>query len=71
MELLILAEMAGFQGFLTLDRGIEHQQNLQPRTIAVIVVRSKSSRLDDLLPFVPECLRLRKAITPGELAKVG
>lgn len=70
-ELLTLAEKAGFQVFLTLDRGIEYQQNLQPRTIAVIVVRSKSSRLNDLLPLVPDCLRLLKAVNPGELAKVG
>jgi hypothetical protein len=36
-ELLALAEAAGFQGFLTLDRGIEYQQNLHPRTIAVVI----------------------------------
>ena len=36
-ELLTLAESAGFQVFLTLDRGIEYQQNLHPRTIAVVI----------------------------------
>jgi hypothetical protein len=37
-ELLALAESAGFQVFLTLDRGIEYQQNLHPRTIAVVII---------------------------------
>ncbi len=36
-ELLTLAESAGFQVFLTLDRGIEYQQNLHPRTITVVI----------------------------------
>ncbi len=51
-ELLSLAEQAGFEVFLTLDRGLEHEQNLQRRTIAIIVVRAKSSRLADLLRTV-------------------
>jgi hypothetical protein len=39
-ELLALAESAGFQVFLTLDRGLEYQQNLHPRIIAVVIVRT-------------------------------
>jgi hypothetical protein len=35
-ELLSLAEKSGFQVFLTLDRGLEYEQNLQQRPIAVI-----------------------------------
>ena len=34
-ELLSLAEKAGFQAFLSLDRGIEYQQNLQSRSLAM------------------------------------
>src|SRR5216684_1188949 len=36
-ELLSLAEDAGFDVFLTVDRGIEFQQNLQSRRIAVLL----------------------------------
>lgn len=43
-ELLFLAEMSGFQVFLTLDRGVEYEQNLKGRAIAVILVSSTSSR---------------------------
>jgi hypothetical protein len=69
-ELLQLAEKAGFQVFLTLDRGIEYQQNLRPRTIAVVIIRSKSSRLAELLPQVTDLLRLLESIEPGQPAKV-
>jgi hypothetical protein len=70
-ELLSLAEKAGFQVFLTLDRGLEFEQNLQRRTIAIILIRAKSSRLADLLPHSTEILRVLGFIRPGELVKVG
>jgi predicted nuclease of predicted toxin-antitoxin system len=56
-ELLSLAQAAGFEVFVTIDRGIEYEQNLVRRDIAVIMVRAKSSRLADLLPLVPEVLK--------------
>jgi hypothetical protein len=37
-ELLSRAEEAGFGVFLTIDRGIEYEQNLQRRNIAIIVI---------------------------------
>ncbi len=68
-ELLSLAEQAGFQVFLTLDRGIEYQQNLHPRNISVVIVRAKSSRLSELLIHVPDLLRLLESIEPGQLVR--
>ena len=70
-ELLFLAEKAGYQVFVTIDRGIEYQQNLQSRSIAVILIRIKSNRLADLLALVPRILEVLKTIQPGQLAKVG
>lgn len=67
----LLPEKSAFQVFLTLDRGIEYQQNLQSRSIAVVLIRTKSNRLADLLPHVPEILKVLAAIQPGQLAKVG
>jgi hypothetical protein len=49
-DLLSLAQQAGFEVFLTVDRGIEYQQNLTQFGIAVVLVRASSSRLIDLLP---------------------
>ena len=70
-ELLALAEQAGFQVFLTLDQGIEHQQNLKPRRIVVVLVRAKSNRLIDLLPHVSRILASLAAAQPGQVTKVG
>ncbi|MGA7382011.1 MAG: DUF5615 family PIN-like protein [Terriglobales bacterium] len=70
-ELLTLAEAAGFDVFLTIDRGIEHEQNLRRRAIAVILIRAKSSRLSDLQPTTPDILKVLDSIHHGELVRVG
>ncbi len=70
-ELLSLAEAAGFQVFLTIDQGIEHEQNLKARGIAVILVRAKSSRLADLQPYTAEILHILQSIQRGQLVRVG
>jgi hypothetical protein len=43
-ELLALAREAGFEVFVTVDRGIEYEQSLASQDIAVVVLRAKSSR---------------------------
>lgn len=69
-DLLLLAEQAGFQVFITIDRGIEYEQNLKRLGIAVILVRPKSNRLADLLPHTPEILAALRSIQHGQLIHV-
>jgi hypothetical protein len=70
-ELLTHAEAAGFEVFLTIDRGIEHEQNLRGRAIAIILIRAKSSRLADLQFSGLSVLRALDSIHQGELIRVG
>jgi predicted nuclease of predicted toxin-antitoxin system len=69
-ELLDAAESAHFDVLLTVDRGLEYEQNLAGRRIAIIIFRSKSIALRDLLPHVPACLAVLLSIKPGEIAKI-
>ena len=69
-ELLQAAEAARFNVFLTVDKGIEHQQKLTGRKIAIIVFRAKSNRLKDLLPLVPACLAHIESIQPGQIVRI-
>jgi hypothetical protein len=69
--LLTLAQGAGFELFLTMDKGIEYQQNLTGRSIAILIVRAKSNRLKDLLPYVEACRSIIRIIKTGELVRVG
>jgi hypothetical protein len=49
-ELLLLAEEAKFEIFLTVDQGLAYQQNLMGRSIAILTLQAPTNRLEDLLP---------------------
>jgi predicted nuclease of predicted toxin-antitoxin system len=46
-ELLLLADESGFEVFLTLDRGIEYEQNLRGRKIAIILLTARSNQVTE------------------------
>jgi hypothetical protein len=64
-ELLLLAERQGFEVFLTVDKGIEYEQNPTGRSIAIIKVRAKSNRL------ATSCLTLRRAMRASQAYNAG
>jgi hypothetical protein len=68
--LLSLAEDAGFDVLFTIDRGIQFQQNISGRNIAILVVRARSNRLADLLPLMPQCLLAISSIQPGQVIRI-
>ena len=68
-ELMRLAEPE-FDVFVTMDRGIEYQQNLVRFNLAVILLRAVSNRFVDLLPLVPELMRALQSAAPGQLRQV-
>ncbi len=69
-ELLDAAESGGFDVLLTVDRGLEYEQNLVGRKISVVVFRTNSIALKDLLPYVPACMALLLSIKPGEIVRI-
>ena len=69
-ELLTLAEQAGWQVLLIMDRGIPYQQNLTDRSISLAIIRAKSNRLPDLLPHVPAILAPCSLCQPGEVIQI-
>jgi predicted nuclease of predicted toxin-antitoxin system len=69
--LLGLAESAGFEIFVTMDKGLEYEQNLAGRSIAILILRAKSNRLADLLPLVPDLLSTVTMARKGEIHRIG
>ena len=69
-DLLAAAETAGFDVFLSVDQGIEYQQNLAARKIAIVIFRARSNRLKDLLPLVPACLASIQSMQPGQIVRI-
>jgi hypothetical protein len=69
-DLLRLAENAGFDVLITVDRNIPYQQNLRGRTIAVLILSVPSNRLRDLLVHESACLCALRSIQPGDVVRV-
>ena len=51
--LLSLAASEGFNALITVDRGVEHQQNLEALPIPVVIMLAARNRLTELQPLVP------------------
>jgi hypothetical protein len=69
-ELLALASDR-FDVFVTVDRNLSFQQNLQDQRIAVIVLHARTNRIADLLPLVPDLLSAIASATPGIVSRIG
>lgn len=65
-SLLSLAEQK-FDVFLTIDKGIKHQQNMTGRTIAVMILRAKKNSIEFLAPLAPKVLALLPTVQPGQV----
>src|SRR5262245_51274469 len=68
--LLSVAESKDFDVFLTIDKGVEYEQNLTGRKIAVLILRPKSNRLADLQTHAPACLKCLQTIGAGQLIRI-
>jgi hypothetical protein len=65
-KLLRKAEDAGYDVLLTTDQGIPHQQNLAAHKISILIIRSHTNQIEDLLPVVGTILAMFAEIQPGQ-----
>ena len=66
-ELLLKAQKE-FDIFLTTDKNLTFQNNITQFDIAVIVLCTKSNRLQDLLPLVPSVIETLNSVKSGVVA---
>jgi len=67
-NLLDQAELAGFPLLMTIDKGVEHQINMDGRAISVVLLKSKSSNSrKGLLPLFQRAVDLLPDVEPGKL----
>ena len=60
-----------YDAFVTMDRSIEHEQNVSRFPFGVLVLRAPSNRLVHLRPLVRAILDALTALAPGQLRHVG
>ena len=56
--------------FVTLDRNLEFQQNIKVLPFGVVVVRTRSSRVVDLIPYISSILEAAGRVVPGQVERV-
>ncbi len=69
-ELLREAERAGYDILLTVDHGIPRQQHAGGRELSIIVIRSRTNQIEDLLPLVESILLAIETILPGQIVSI-
>ena len=68
-ELLRIAESEA-DVFVTMDRGIEYQQNLNSSLLAIVVIHARSNRRADVEPAMQGINKILARIQPGEVIHV-
>ena len=69
-ELLAAAE-GEFEVLLTMDRGIEHQQNLSRFDLAIVRLVARGNTYEDLAPLMAEADAAIRRARPGRVLRVG
>ncbi len=60
-----------FDTLITMDRGIEFQQNLSTLEFGILLVRAPSNRMVHLQPLVSSILEVLPGLKPGQLRRIG
>jgi len=60
-----------FDALITVDKNLEHQQNLETLPLAVIVLYAQSNELPYLLPLIPKLQEVLANLLPRTLVRVG
>jgi hypothetical protein len=66
-ELLALANVFPFDVFVTADKNLPYQQNLQNLALRVVVLNASSTRPDHLLPLITKIIPLLQSLAPGSI----
>ena len=68
-ELLGLAAEA-YDVFVTVDRNVTLQQNVDKLEIAIVVLVARGNRLKDLMPLVPALRRAPESVERGQVVRL-
>jgi hypothetical protein len=69
-QLLNAAESEHIEAIVTVDKGMPHQQNIAARSLAVVVILSRSNDLATLAARADEVLCALATLRPGEVRYV-
>ena len=60
-----------YQALVTMDRGIQFQQDVGTLPFGIVLLRANSNRLAELEPLIPVVLDALARVVPGGIVEVG
>lgn len=69
--LLEKAADEGFDVMITKDSGVEYEQHLPTLPVAVVILRAKTNKLDDIRPLLPELMMALANLESKKVVHVG
>lgn len=70
-RLLERMRAAGYAGLVTVDNNLADQQDIPNSGVFIVLLISRSNRLDSLVRLVPQLLRAVDFASPGQLVRIG
>ncbi|MFN7947070.1 MAG: DUF5615 family PIN-like protein [Blastocatellia bacterium] len=67
---LLQAASGRFDALITVDKSMPAQQNLATLNLAVLILRARSNKYDDLKPLIPSALDALGSIQPGTVVVI-
>ena len=64
---LLRAAEQEFDALVTMDRSMEHQQNLVAFDLGIVLITARSNRRRDVMPAIPKVNRALRQVQAGEL----
>jgi hypothetical protein len=68
---LLRAADGSIDVLVTVDQGLQYQQNLSGLRIAIAILVAPSNDIDDLRPLIPGLLGALEGLLPGTITRVG
>jgi hypothetical protein len=66
----LLDAAADFDAFITVDKNLVEQQQVAGRKLAVVVLRVRSNKIEDIAPLLPQVVSALANLKPGTVAWV-
>lgn len=67
---LLQQASATFDVLVTMDRGIEYQQNISKYALGIVIIAARSSRLQDIQPAMLKVNQVIRDVQPGQVILV-
>lgn len=67
---LLRAAQDEFDVLVTMDKNLEHQQNLSAIRLGFVVIRARTNVYEDVAPLIPEVNEAIRTVQPGQIVYV-